>query len=334
MSPLGKRNNFTTHEQNMKTQMTRTNRGLSNRRLNRGGTRIVVFLLGAFVLGLIGGGYVHYRYGASRTIQATPAEPQSLSESTLAVLQRLEAPVELRLYAPSSSGGLSEATAAFAGRVHQLVSEYERAGGEKIRLTVSDPATSTLAKGAAGADGLLPIADSNGDVFYLGITIAQAGRKETIPQLSVDWESALESDLSRAITRVSASASTPISPAVKASAAPSAVDPVSNEELLRTIPDLETRSFESAAQVLREASLAEFTAAVREMQDKVQEAQKQLAAAQESKSEADQKAAMKQLQQVQNDGTRKLGEITAQLQARIAVLERLKGVNPTRVKRP
>ena len=100
-----------------------------------------------------------------------------------------------------------------------------------------------------------------------------------------------------------------------------------SEELVRTIPDFESRSFDDAAKILREAALVEFTAAVREMQAKVQETQKELAAAQGNKSEADQQAAMKQLQQVQAEQSRKLSEITARLQARIAVLERLKGVN-------
>jgi len=311
--------------------MTRTNSAADNKRLSHGEARIVILLV-TFVVGLLGGGYAHYRFWARPAIAATPAETQNLSESTMAVLQRLNAPVEIRLYAPSSSGGLSDSTAAFAARVRQLVSEYERAGGEKIQVTVKDAGASAAAKSAAGADAVLPIADSNGAIFYLGIVITQQARKETIAQLSPEWETALESDISRAISRVAASASTAITPPVKVSTAPSAVDPAVNEELLRTIPDLETRSFESASQVLRAASLEEFSAAVREMQRQVQEAKKQLAVAQDLKSDADQQTAMKQLQQVQDEGSRKLSEITARLQERITALEKLKGVSPARPK--
>lgn len=183
------------------------------------------------------------------------------------------------------------------------------------------------AKAAAGADGVLPFAGHNGEVCYLGITVAAGGRKETIPQLSPDWEAALESDLSRAIARVSASIEAPATPAAQASTSPVPMDPAISEELLRLIPDLESRSFDDAAKILRESALAEYTVAVREMQGKVQETQKQLAAAQGNKSEADQQAAMKQLQQVQNEETKKLNEIASRLQARLKVLERLKGVN-------
>jgi hypothetical protein len=136
----------------------------------------------------------------------------------------------------------------------------------------------------------------------------------------------LESDLSRAIARVSASVTTPTLPVAAVSGTATPIDPALSEELVRTIPDLDSRSYDDAAKILREASLAEFTAAVREMQTKVQETQKEMAA-QGNKSEADQQAAMRQLQQVQSEQSRKLSEITARLQARLQVLERLKGVN-------
>jgi ABC-type uncharacterized transport system len=208
-----------------------------------------------------------------------------------------------------------------------LLSEYERAGDGKIRLGRSDPALKASAKTAAGADGVLPFSGNNGEICYLGITVAQSGRKETLPQLSPEWETALESDLSRAIARVTASVTVPVPPAAQASASPVPVDSAISEELLRTIPDLESRSFDDAAKILRESALAEFTVAVRDMQSKVLETQKQMAAAQGTKSEADQQAAMKQLQQVQDAETKKLAEITARLQARIQALERLKGVS-------
>jgi hypothetical protein len=311
----------------MRTQMTDANDAMRNKRLSRGAARVAVLLLVVFAVGLLGGGYVHYRYSTRKAIAAVPAEAQPLSHATLAVLQRLDAPMEIRFYAPSTFEALPETTVAFAARVQALLSEYERLGGDKIRLAVSDPAANAAAKVAASNDGLLPLADNNGGVFYLGITVAQQGRKETIAQLSPDWENALEADLSRAIARVGASMATAVAPVAQAAAVPAAVDLALDEELVRRIPDFENRSFDDAAKVLREASLAEFTAAVGEMQTKVQDAQKRLAAAQAAGSEADQQAAVRQLQQIQSEQTEKLKEITAQLQVRISALERLKGVS-------
>ena len=311
----------------MKTQMTGANGGHRKKRLSEGGTRIGFLLLVAFIVGLICGGYALYRYSNRQMVETTTVRVQTLSDATLAVLQRLDAPVELRFYAPSVRDALPEPTAVFAVRVQQLLSEYQRAGGDKVRLIVSDPTANATTKAAAGDEGLLPFSDNNGGVFYLGITIAQSGRKETIAQLSPEWEGALEYDLSRAISRVAASTATAIAPAAALSAVNAPVDASLNEELLRTIPDLQNQSFDDAAKILREASLAEFTAAVQEMQSKVQEAQTQLATARQASSETDQQAAMKQLQQVQSEQTEKLKQITAQLQARIAALERLKGVS-------
>jgi len=176
---------------------------------NRGEARIIIIALAALVIGLACGAYWYYRQAQKQIPEAPLSEAQRLSEATQAILQRLDAPVEISLYAPASSGDLSEAMAVFVARVQQLLSEYQRVAGDKIRLTQSDPATSASAKAAAGVDGLLPLADNNGGVFYLGIAISQRGRKETMAQLSPDWEAALESDLSRAIARVSASTATP-----------------------------------------------------------------------------------------------------------------------------
>jgi hypothetical protein len=281
----------------------------------------------AFVLGLVGGGYVYHRYAKSEASPETAAPTGvSLNDATQTILQRLDSPVDITLYSPSDPATLPQTLSDFAARTRQLLSEYERMGQGKIHIIPSDPATSTSAKTAASAAGVLPFAGNNGAICYLGITIARGGQKETIAQLSPDWEAALESDLSRAIARVSASGAAPSMPVVQASGSAAPIDPTLSEELVRAIPDLDSRSFDDAAKILREASLAEFTAAVREMQTKVQETQKELAA-QGNKSEADQQAAIRQLQQVQSEQSRKLSEITAGLQARLQVLERLKGLN-------
>ena len=292
----------------------------------RGGARIFVLVTVAFVVGLGVGAYFYYRHVQAETPVSIEASGVVLSEATQAVLHRLESPVDITLYAPSDLAALPQALSDFAARTDQLLAEYERAGQGKIRLNRTDPTSSASAKTVAGAAGVLPFAGKDGAICYLGITIARASQKETIPQLSPDWEAALESDLSRAIARVTASVATPALPSAQAGTSAAPIDPAISEELLRTIPDLDSRSYDDAAKVLREASLVEFTAAVREMQAKVQATQKELAA-QGNKAEADQQAAIKELQQVQAEQNQKLGEIAARLQARLQVLERLKGVN-------
>jgi len=298
---------------------------------NRASARIVVLVVVAFVLGLACGGYFYFRKVKSEMPAAEQPVGVVLSDSTRTILQRLDSPVDIRLYAPSDLATLPDSLSAFTARVLQLLSAYEQLGGGNIRLIQSDPALQSLAKTTAGAEGVLPFSGNNGQVCYLGITVAKADRKETMPQLSPDWEAALESDISRAIARVSASVAIPAAPATQIGSSTTPVDPAISEELLRTIPDLESRSFDDAAKLLRESALAEFTTAVQEMQSKVQETQKALAA-QSHNPDSDQQAAVKQLQQVQTEQSKKLSEITARLQARLQVLERLKGVNRSNAK--
>lgn len=298
---------------------------------NQAGARIVVLVVVAFVLGLACGGYFYFRKVKNEMPAAEQPVGIVLSDSTRAILQRLDAPVDIRFYSPADPTALPDSLSAFASRVLQLLSAYEQAGGGNVRLVQSDPALQSLAKTTAGAEGVLPFSGNNGQVCYLGITVVKADRKETIPQLSPDWEAALESDISRAIARVSASMATPVAPTMQSGSSTAPVNPAISEELLRTIPDLESRSFDDAAKLLREGALAEFKAAVQEMQSKVQETQNELAA-QSNAPDVDQQAAVKHLQQVQAEQSKKLSEITARLQARLQVLERLKGVNRSNAK--
>lgn len=89
-------------------------------------------------------------------------------------------------------------------------------------------------------------------------------------------------------------------------------------------PDLASQTFDDAAKILREGALEEFKTAADTMQTKVAVAQKALAVAQANNSEAAQQSALKAFQEVQSEQTDKLKAITAHLQERITVLERLK----------
>ena len=154
-------------------------------------------------------------------------------------------------------------------------------------------------------------------------------RVESITPLAPEWETALESDLSRAIQRVTAKAV--LSGGGKAGArgavqaAP--IDPAVSEQLLRLFPDLKTRSYDAMAQELRVAALEEFKTATTELQTKVSAAQQALAAAQANKGEAEQQEALKNFQQVQAEQAEKLKGITAWLQERLTALQQLKSAS-------
>lgn len=290
-------------------------------------SQIVVLLVG-LILGLALGALWVCRTAnqteavSTSGIAAEHTDSAGLSQATKSVLQHLETRVEIRFYSLLGETRTAEPLQAFAGRVEELLSAFQRAGGGKIGVTRITAANRTDVKSAALSDGLEPFTVGRGEQGYLGIAVLARQEKVALPRLLAEWEPALEFDLSRAIARVSGgAASVPGSAVVN----PNPVDLASAEEVTRALPNLAALSLEEGTQKLREAALDEFKTAVSEMQVKVNEAQQRLAEARGKNSESEVQAATKQLQQLQSDQSESLAQISRRLQARIATLERLKG---------
>ena len=105
---------------------------------------------------------------------------------------------------------------------------------------------------------------------------------------------------------------------------PVPVPPAAIEEVKRALPNYASLSIDQGTEILRQATLKKFAAAVNELQSQVTQAQEELKLA-ETKSPADQQAAMKHLQEVQTEQSQKLQQIGGQLQTQIAALKQLKG---------
>lgn len=282
-----------------------------------------------FVALLLGATASLFYWRHTRQPQVQPVESVApgvaLSETTTKILAGLETPIDLRFFAPADVSALPEEVGGYLNRVETLLAEYERVAAGKVHVLKQDPQTDAAAKVAAGAAGVVPFASANGEIVYLGLTVGAGTRIESIAPLAPEWEAALESDLSRAIVRVTAKQITrSVSPATQTPAAPAPIDPARSEELLRAFPDLATQSFEAVAKVMRERTLEEFKIAAAEMQTKVGEAQKALAEAQANKGEAAVAAAQQELRRIQAEQSSKLNGITANLQERITVLQQLK----------
>ena len=207
---------------------------------------------------------------------------------------------------------------AFASRVDQLLSAYQQAAGGKIKLTRFDT-QSNLNPNAAPADGVQAFNLDKGEACYLGVVLVFKGRKETLPHLSPEWEQALEPDVTRALIRL-VEATRPAAAAV----APSAPNTNAVQEVKALIPNLGAVSVEEGTRILREAALKDFTAAAKEMEAQVKEAQQRLTQARSGGSDADPQAAMKHLQQVQAEQTEKLKQIAARSKTQIDALQQLK----------
>ena len=272
---------------------------------------LVVFLLGVVLAG------VWFKYGAH-----TAGSSTGLSNQTVSLLHHLNSPVEIRFYSILPPGSAPEPLQAFSRRVDRLLSEFQGANDGKIHVT-RNVSTSGANADAASADGIHPFNLDKGDACFLGLTVACGERKESLSQLQLEWEPALEFDLARAILQVTA---TPAAPVLRAG------PPVSQEttnEILRLIPDVKGTSLEDGTQILRGAAVQELTATGAEAENQINLAKQQLADAQNSGSEQQQQAATKHLQDVQFAQTEKVKAIAARLQAELAVFQQMKAAVPS-----
>lgn len=286
-----------------------------------GGARIILLVATCFLLGAAVSAFWFYtraRSGAGQGGGLFGRGSVVLSPSTRQVLEKLSSPVRLRFYFILDPATVGPEVKEFAGRVDELLAAYQAAGAGKVELTRVD-ATAPNAADAASADGLRPFNLDKGDACYLGVAIVAAnGQKEALPQLALDWEPALESDLTRAIVRVT----TVAPPKVAAQAA--RADAATVDAVKQAIPNLATVSLEEGTRLLREAALKEFRAAATDSQAQVQEAQQRLARAQSGGSDAEKQDAMKHLQEVQTAQAEKIKEIAARSQAQVDALRQLK----------
>ena len=130
----------------------------------RAGTWTSVLLLVVCVFGIAGGAVWFYRAsqrssaGVAGQTNGTPAS--LLSDSSKAVLGRLESPLEIRFYALLDPATVPDSVNAFAGRAGQLLSAYQQEAGGKIKVT-SVTSQSNPNANAALADGILRTAQQN-----------------------------------------------------------------------------------------------------------------------------------------------------------------------------
>jgi hypothetical protein len=285
------------------------------KRAQRGSARTILLFLFACLLGL---GICALWLRRPSHSSPGSGEPVALSEPTKALLRSLNSPLEIRFYSILDPASINSSMPAFAGHVDQLLSAYQQQVPDKIRVNRINSASAGGAK-AAAADGIKAFNLEKGDACYLGIAVAYKGRAESLPQLAPEWEAALESDLSRAITHL-VDATEP----TKTTGAATQTEASAAQDVKRIVPNLDSVSIEEGKRILREASLKEFKAAATELQSQVKEAQQRLIQAQQSGSEAEQQAAMKNLQQLQSAQMQKLKELADKAKAEIQALEHLK----------
>jgi hypothetical protein len=238
-----------------------------------------------------------------------------LSSATRAILQHLSSPVEIRYYSILDTNSLPGDVQAFAGRVDQLLSLYEQAGAGRLKVVRGDSANAAL------ADGLKGFNIDKGDACFLGIAVDCSGEKEALPRLTLEWEAALESDLSRAIARAEEAQAAETPPAPK-------VDTAAIAAVKVMIPDPNAVTLEEGSEALRATARVHFMQAAEKMKVQLDNAEQQYLQALANQSDAAQRAAADQLRKIQTEGNLKLQQIASETQAEVAALEQLKKNTP------
>jgi hypothetical protein len=264
-------------------------------------------------VGAIGG----FSFSGGRSAPATSAQ-EGLSQTTREILSGLRGNLEIRFYSILDRPSLPDSITSLAERAQQLLAGYQQEGNGKVVVRIITSAADLGGK-TASSDGIVPFNLDKGTACFLGVALEYGGLKESLPNLTPDWEPALESDLSRAIQRLALAAK-----ATMPAPASAPVDPAAVEAVQRLVPNLPAVSLEEAQQVLRQAALDEFRQAAQAMENQVKEARERLSRLQQGGDSAELGAALRQLQQLQAEQTEHLKGIAAASDARMKALEQLK----------
>lgn len=141
-------------------------------------------------------------------VDLTKEKVYTLSDGTKAILKKLDTPVTVRFYCTQSEQATPETVflKGFAKRVEDLLAEFKQAANGKLVIEKFDPQPDSDAEDNARLNGVEGETLSNGEQFYLGLSVSMVDARETIPFLAPSRERLMEYDIARAISRVIAPA--------------------------------------------------------------------------------------------------------------------------------
>ncbi|HXG46279.1 MAG TPA: GldG family protein, partial [Methylomirabilota bacterium] len=135
-------------------------------------------------------------------LDLTEEKAYTLNAGTRRILEKIDGPVEIRLYYSQSEARMPSMLKAYARQIEDLLGEFRQASRGNIEIKKFDPEPDSEAEELAQLDGIEPQLLSTGDQIYLGVAISQDPVKVALPFLSPDRERMLEYDLARALAKV------------------------------------------------------------------------------------------------------------------------------------
>lgn len=143
-------------------------------------------------------------------LDLTEEKLYTLSSGSLAMLQKIDQPIQLTFYFSSEAAKELPQQRSYARRVRELLNEYQRAAPDSLSVIEKDPEAFSDAEDRAADFGLQGIAaSSGGDLVYFGLVGEQPSAaddsvaSEVIGFFTPEREAYLEYDISQLIYRLS-----------------------------------------------------------------------------------------------------------------------------------
>src|ERR1043166_2449364 len=162
---------------------------------------VVYSAIGLVALALV---LVAFNYLVSRVparADLTEGRIYTLSDGTKKILRNLQSPVKVKLYI-SQGESVPVPLRSFAQRVEDLVREFKSVAGSNLIIERYNPKPDSEEEAAAQLDGIDSQQLVTGEQFYLGATVTQLDRKQTLSAITPQRERLPEDDLVRAVARV------------------------------------------------------------------------------------------------------------------------------------
>jgi len=154
---------------------------------------------------------VNFIFGAfKQRLDLTNERLYTLSDGTKKILKNLDKGVEIRFYFSQGEKEMDAGLKSYAQHVEDLLAEYKKAAGGKIKVKKLDPKPDTDAEDSAHLDGIEGQMLPTGDSLYFGLAISYLDQKVALPVLPPNRERLLEYDISRALSKVA----NPVKPVV------------------------------------------------------------------------------------------------------------------------
>ena len=166
------------------------------KRLMYSGTGLLVLLLAFIAFNITTGTLL-----PGARLDLTEQKLYTISDGTRQILKGLDEPVTLYFFFSERASKDLVILRNYARRVEEMLREYERVAGGKLKLSIIDPQPFSEAEDRAAEFGLqaVPMAQT-GEQLYFGLAgTNELAQREVIPFFAMDQEGLLEYELSRLI---------------------------------------------------------------------------------------------------------------------------------------